>query len=1204
MGGKKKRLLFENWFFYLFLSLILCIPGFGFAQEAAGESDEFTLEEIVVTGSRIPRRDYDSNSPIVTIKAEQFEQQSGLNVEAYLNQLPEYNPAASPVTTQQDVQITPVNSVGVATISLRGFGPNRNLTLVDGKRGVPVNALMWTDVNAIPSALIERVETISGGASAVYGADAVGGVTNFILKKNFEGFEFDAQYGIQQAGDGEENRQSILFGSNLADDRGNVTFGMERYERKTAYKKERIWNRQRWADPRAGGYFFFLQGTNGYACDPYCPTKGAVKALYGGQDPFAYYYGGIPDTGYMPGPQAYGPEYKFNADGTIFVTGNPIAESRARIVDDTLKYAYTTTINSAKDPSGTTTYEALKWNFLDEWASAPQDRFSLFASGNYDLTDKVRVFGGARFAQSKTRTLLFGTDLISGWESTVPYNPTIDSPIDPTIVYDAATYAAVAANPAAYFAAHPNPSFIPSGSAGAGHPVPAEMAWLLNSRADQNARWQPQWYPETSLPSRQTTNTIQTWQFEGGLDFDLPFKDWKGELYLTHGESHTYNVAGGSMSAQRYRTLINYPDWARGASGTGNMAYIVNSENGQEVLNTIRPGFGSGDFHCTSGFYDTIFGGDQPMSEDCFNAMNAVLQTKTEMTQDIYELNLQGGLFNLPAGEVRAAAGYQYRQVHGMFNPDILQSQDSFQDQVVGVYPTGYLDASTHVDDYYLELLVPILSDLPFVQKLELETGVRWSDYKETNNQEWTYKMLVNWQVKDWLRIRGGYNRAIRSPNLGELFLNQQEIFTFGGNFGDPCSPRANAPWGAGGTTLAFDENITATETPPALAAGQTQAGADYTQQLCEAMMGAVAADTYYRGIVGGVDGIADFANQGGGGGFAWVLQVGNPGLKPETADTWTAGFVMSSPAKHPLLSGISLAVDWYSIKIDQAIMLYTLDYASYRCFGTGLAAGITPADQAETQGCMLVPRDQNNGAALSSMLSYDNQATIDTAGFDIMVNWMADLAAFGLNSIPGNINLSMQATVLDKYITRASPVYYDLPTDWKGTLGPNLSGTQGGSYDYRLFTTLTYSNVRYPWSASLRWRHLPSVWSASKAENIALIENNTRVAAGGEGRIMSYSPSTEIKTPSYDIFDLSGNWDISEIFSVRFGIDNLFNTKPPYVASNAGRPIGTDLSTYCNGAPGCTNPTSYSLYSLGSFNAGYYDVLGRRFFMGIKARF
>ena len=197
-----------------------------------------SIEEITVTGSRIVRRDFESNSPIVTVDSEDFETQTGLNVESYLNQMPQYNPATSPVTSDFDVQITPVNSVGIASISLRGFGANRSLVLVDGKRMVPINPLMVTDVNGIPSALIERVETITGGASAVYGADAVGGVTNFILKDDFEGFDVDLQTGMTAEGDSEESRLSGVLGTNFSDGRGNVTVGFEAYRREKALESD------------------------------------------------------------------------------------------------------------------------------------------------------------------------------------------------------------------------------------------------------------------------------------------------------------------------------------------------------------------------------------------------------------------------------------------------------------------------------------------------------------------------------------------------------------------------------------------------------------------------------------------------------------------------------------------------------------------------------------------------------------------------------------------------------------------------------------------------------------------------------------------------------------------------------------------------------------------------------------------------------
>jgi iron complex outermembrane receptor protein len=399
---------------------------------------------------------------------------------------------------------------------------------------------------------------------------------------------------------------------------------------------------------------------------------------------------------------------------------------------------------------------------------------------------------------------------------------------------------------------------------------------------------------------------------------------------------------------------------------------------------------------------------------------------------------------DLPAGELRVAAGYQMRDNAAQFNPDILQSQNSFMDQVVGVYPTGYLDASTKVNDVYVEALVPVVNDLPLMQSLELELGIRESDYKESADAT-TYKALMNWTVNDKLRLRGGFNRATRAPNLGELFLNKQEIFTGGGNFGDPCSPRANAPYGAGGTQYADDPVLQAGEPLPSLAPGQTQAGADSTYLICQAMMGQEGADFYYRSGL-------DKAQQGGGGGFAWVLQEGNPELKSEQADSWTFGFVAQSPFDNAWLSGLNLSFDWYQVEIEDAIMLYSLDYAAYRCFGTNIVSTeAEAAAQAASLGCQLSPRDQRNGNALNTLVSYDNQATIETSGFDIGLNWSAGLSDLGFD-LPGGLGASLNATILDYYRTKQSPAVYDVETEWKGSLGPNLSGTNGGAYDYRLW--------------------------------------------------------------------------------------------------------------------------------------------------------
>jgi outer membrane receptor protein involved in Fe transport len=1192
------------------------------AQEAAGEGP--ALEEIVVTGSRIVRRDYESNSPIVTMNAEDFETQTGLNIENYLNQMPQYNPAASPVTTDGDVQITPVNSVGIASISLRGFGPNRSLVLVDGKRMVPINPLMVTDINGIPSALIERSETITGGASAVYGADAVGGVTNFILKDDFEGFEIDLQSGMSQEGDGEESRLSAVLGTNFSDGRGNVTIGLESYRREAALDRNHDRWREWWSRTDTTGTFAgFLNGVNGYACNGNvtaalsdCPFPGTVNALFSNSIPGTFAF--TPN-----GPQTTGRGFLFSPDGTIFVNsrgGLYRADGSMRFtgVVDNQEYGMLDSYDANVLPGQLPVeYQNLKWFHQRNYISAPQDRYSFFASGNFDVTDTVRAFARATFAESDTKTILFGTNAITGWETQVPYNPTTDSPVNPALNYrDPAIVMAVRDNPAAFA----NPSFIPTGAPGAQHPVPAQLAILLNSRTPPTyclegtfsgplpcgswgsnstatqvpglvgttappARWQPQWNPDDSLPPRNTDNVNEVWQVDLGLDFDIG-QEWTGEFYLSHGESSTYNVAGGNLSLERYRQLTNAPDYGRGARISGN-----------EPPNAQRPFFGAGDVTCTSGFYDTFFRGDQPLSNDCYEAVNATLQTRTQNEQNIIELNFQGPVAELPAGELRLATGYQSRRNAAQFYPDILQSQISFTDQVIGVYPTGYLDAETSVNDYYVEGLIPVLQGKRGVERLELEVGARYSDYEHTEEEN-TWKTLINWQVTDWLRFRGGFNRATRAPNLGELFLNPQEIFTGAGTFGDACGLRSNSPFGAGGTGL--DPVVGPGEAPggaTTLAAGQTPEGAQSTRLICEALMGGAGSPAVQRYY------FTNDAPAATGGGFAWVLQRGNPNLKSEVADTWTWGLVAS------LENNLTLSFDMYKVDIEDAIMLYSVTYSGYRCFGTRIVTSAAEAAaQAATPACQLVPRDLNNGAALNAELSYDNQATIETAGMDATLNWFKDIGA------AGTLGVNFQATILDTYKTKTSPAPFDVETDWKGSLGPSavLTGTNPGAFDYRLITGINYA--RNNWSINLRWRHLPSVVSATVAAQNAIIENNAIVSAGGPGLLLSYTPHTEIETADYNLFDMSFGWDLTDMLSLRGGITNLFDTDPEAQGAQRGYAVdGTPTTQVCpslGNPPGCLNPFSYGASppgparTAGAWTSGFYDAFGRRYFVGLSLRF
>ncbi|MEL6285577.1 MAG: TonB-dependent receptor plug domain-containing protein, partial [Pseudomonadota bacterium] len=206
------------------------MAGYSVAQDAA-EDEDAVQQTITVTGSRIQRLDFVSNSPISTVDSEQFELTGTVNTESLLNTLPQTIPGFDRTSNN------PGN--GTATVDLRGLGANRTLVLVNGRRFVPSGGDGVVDLNNIPPALIERVEVVTGGASAVYGADAVAGVVNFILKDDFEGVQVDAGYEATQDGDAEIFSTAFTVGGNFDDGRGNAVLSLSYADRKELFQGDR-----------------------------------------------------------------------------------------------------------------------------------------------------------------------------------------------------------------------------------------------------------------------------------------------------------------------------------------------------------------------------------------------------------------------------------------------------------------------------------------------------------------------------------------------------------------------------------------------------------------------------------------------------------------------------------------------------------------------------------------------------------------------------------------------------------------------------------------------------------------------------------------------------------------------------------------------------------------------------------------------------
>jgi iron complex outermembrane recepter protein len=341
---------------------------------------------------------------------------------------------------------------------------------------------------------------------------------------------------------------------------------------------------------------------------------------------------------------------------------------------------------------------------------------------------------------------------------------------------------------------------------------------------------------------------------------------------------------------------------------------------------------------------------------------------------------------------------------------------------------------------------------------------------------------------------------------------------------------------------------------------------------------------------------------------FAWLNEEGNPNLESETANTWTAGLVFSNLGDNPWVSGLNGSVDWWQVDIDHAIELDSPDYANFLCYGGPIVTNAAEAAvRAASPACQNAARNPVSGAAETTTLQYTNQATIGTAGVDLQINWFARFADLGLPSLPGGLAFTTQDTFLDYYKTKQSPATFDVDVNWKGSLGPTLVGTNAGAYSFRLTSSIGY--VMPSFSVNLRWRFLPSVNSAAHAMQQSIIESNDNVVATGKGTLLSYIPNTDIAAPAWNAFDLSAGWTVNKIFQVRAGINNLFDKEPAITMASAGYPPGTNLDAVCSAAAaakGCVNPSAYSLRNdgAGNTNPGFYDVLGRTFYVGFKASF
>lgn len=622
------------------------------AQEVVGAAS--TLDEVVVTSSRVNRAGFVAPTPMTTLSADEINRQAPSNVGDVLNRIPSFKPSSTPATSG-------VTSLGGGQIiaNLRGLGAQRTLVLVNGKRFVSSNINGTVDLAQIPTLLLDRVEVVTGGASAAWGSDAVAGVVNLTLKDRIDGLAITADWGKAEAGDSETTHISFAFGGAAVGDRLIYMVGADYIDSRGMKSQfSRDWGRRSYGLVTNTAY-----ATNGLPNYIISPNVNAAAMTPGG----LINSGPLRGTAFGPG----GAPYVFNY-GQVY--GNSMVGG---------------------DAPGTNPA-------LSAWFGKPFDAFSGLAHISYAMSDSVEAYLDISAATSS-----------AGGVSQEPRDAALTIRAD-----NAYLPASVRAQMAA-----------------------AGLNTIPVGRYSRDTG-------EVGLHSE--TDTVRA---IAGLKGDVA--GWRWEASYQFGRSRYYLEFGPNN--RRQQNFLLAADAVR------------NPANGQIVCRSTLAAPSNGCIPVN------IFG-DGSLTVNSFVNGSAWYDLTNEL--QVAAAEIQGEPFALPAGSVSVVFGGEWREVsaHASVDPISQQIQPS---GTTGGWAYGNqkpFQGQYSVYEGFAEAVVPLLADIAFAKKVELNGAVRYTDYS-TSGGVTTWKIGGTWQVVDGLRFRATRSRDIRAPNISELFIGGSGSF-------------------------------------------------------------------------------------------------------------------------------------------------------------------------------------------------------------------------------------------------------------------------------------------------------------------------------------------------------------------------------------------------------------------------------------------
>ena len=1002
------------------------------APVPAMAEESAVLEEIVVTGTRLKR---DANLtgalPVQTISSEDIRLSGEFSITDIVNDVPAL---LSSVSSEQSVDSTLDDGANV--LNLRGLGVNRTLTLVDGRRHVGgIQGSSAVDVGSIPLKLIDRVEVLTGGASAVYGADAVTGVVNFILKDDYEGFEIDANYGLSEEGDGQQTSISAIWGRNFNDGQGNITVaidyrgddGLQVSDRSGA---EFIGSSRDWVNPALRfqqgdigadtpnfAQFFNFANTgltnfglpiptsDDFIAD-YTAQFGMAPNLTAAETALINRAANAPQRAVLPGrtfpfTSGYGyiipgnpftfagfdPETPIDLDGN----GNPDCLDSFTGYNSVFGAASFGVVGGCWNVSENGQYAPVSdglvaGNFQGFGGDSfntiqnrrgdvllPDEKITVNLLGRYDLNDFVSVFGELKYVTAET-----------------------DTDARPNSFWDL------------IFGAPDNPF------------LPAFIQPIANATGGVATTIDPLIFPSKRTTERETIRAV--FGVEGELE-----NGWNYEVSANFGR-YTQTIENSHETiVDRFFAAVD----ATTDPATGQPACRVEVDPAAPALNTPFgiPAWDEGYYTFTPGAGQcvplNIWAGQPGVTAEAINFVTTPTKTELEIEQVVFSAFLSGDSeqwFELPGGPVAFVVGAEYRDessdasfnsfARGIIPANAAFAQGTsisdisgnnsllFQPSLSVVNEQGDYDAT----DVFVEFSLPLLSEVPGAKELTLDLAARFSDYS-TIGEATTWKTNVVWAPISDIALRATYSEAVRAPNITELF-GPQTGTTF--RPADPCDVAQIA-------AIAADD--------PTLAAN--------FQANCIADFQAIGIDPF--------DGAGNYA-------FADPLSAafpgvegGNPNLGEETAETSTFGFVFE-PSFVP---GLSITADYWDITIEDAISAVSSQNIVDGCYrGAGLNQSF----------CSLFTRNGDPTSAQAGgfnfLISTDiNFAEIETSGVDFSVSY-----AFNLGE--HNFTLRGQGTKVEEinFFTNPSDLS-DVDEELGEVNRPEWAGSVSASWDWRNWT-------------------------------------------------------------------------------------------------------------------------------------------------------